>query len=125
MALGTGVMIGAGIFALVGQVGELAGGWMPWAFLAGAVVVLFSTYSYIRHSATNPSSGGIAMLLKAAYDPGVVAGSFSLFMNVSMILAESLLGRTFGTYSCAPSTSATRAYGCRSSPFSPSPPLRP
>lgn len=98
VALGTGVMIGAGIFALVGQVGELAGGWMPWAFLAGAVVVLFSTYSYIRYSATNPSSGGIAMLLKAAYGPGVVAGSFSLFMYVSMILAESLLGRTFGTY---------------------------
>ena len=80
MALGTGVMIGARIFALVGQVGEVAGGWMPWAFIAGAVVVLFSTYSYIRYSATNPSSGGIAMLLKAAYGPGVIAGSFSLFM---------------------------------------------
>lgn len=42
VALGTGVMIGAGIFALVGQVAELAGGWVPWAFLAGAVVVAFS-----------------------------------------------------------------------------------
>ncbi|WP_228549016.1 amino acid permease [Dietzia sp. SYD-A1] len=102
VALGTGVMIGAGIFALVGQVAELAGGWMPWAFLAGAVVVAFSSYSYIRYSATNPSSGGIAMQLKAAYGPGVVAGSVSLFMYVSMILAESLLGRTFGTYMLRP-----------------------
>lgn len=102
VALGTGVMIGAGIFALVGQVAELAGGWVPWAFLAGAVVVAFSSYSYIRYSATNPSAGGIAMLLKAAYGPGVVAGSFSLFMYVSMILAESLLGRTFGTYLLRP-----------------------
>lgn len=102
VALGTGVMIGAGIFALVGQVAELAGGWVPWAFLAGAVVVAFSSYSYIRYSATNPTSGGIAMLLKAAYGPGVVAGSFSLFMYVSMILAESLLGRTFGTYVLRP-----------------------
>ncbi|WP_458117084.1 APC family permease [Arthrobacter sp. D2-10] len=102
MALGTGVMIGAGIFALVGQVAELAGGWVPWAFFAGAVVVAFSSYSYIRYSATNPSAGGIAMLLKAAYGPGVVAGSFSLFMYVSMILAESLLGRTFGTYLLRP-----------------------
>lgn len=102
VALGTGVMIGAGIFALVGQVAELAGGWVPWAFLAGAVVVAFSSYSYVRYSATNPSSGGIAMLLKAAYGPGVVAGSFSLFMYVSMILAESLLGRTFGTYVLRP-----------------------
>lgn len=102
VALGTGVMIGAGIFALVGQVAELAGGWVPWAFLAGAVVVAFSSYSYIRCSAADPSSGGIAMLLKAAYGPGVVAGSFSLFMYVSMILAESLLGRTFGTYVLRP-----------------------
>ena len=102
VALGTGVMIGAGIFALVGQVAELAGGWVPWAFFAGAVVVGFSSYSYIRYSAKNPSSGGIAMLLKAAYGPGVVAGSFSLFMYVSMILAESLLGRTFGTYLLRP-----------------------
>lgn len=96
VALGTGVMIGAGIFALVGQVAELAGGWVPWAFLAGAVVVAFSSYSYIRYSAINPSSGGIAMLLKAAYGPGVAAGTFSLFMYVSMILAESLLGRNRG-----------------------------
>lgn len=102
VALGTGVMIGAGIFALVGQVAELAGGWVPWAFLAGAVVVAFSSYSYIRYSATNPSSGGIAMLLKAAYGPGVLAGSFSLFMYVSMILAESLLGRTFASYLLRP-----------------------
>lgn len=102
VALGTGVMIGAGIFALVGQVAELAGTWVPWAFLAGAVVVAFSSYSYIRYSSANPSSGGIAMLLKAAYGPGVIAGTFSLFMYVSMILAESLLARTFGTYLLQP-----------------------
>lgn len=77
VALGTGVMIGAGIFALVGQVAELAGSWVPWAFLAAAVVVAFSSYSYIRYSSTNPSSGGIAMLLKAAYGPGAIAGTFS------------------------------------------------
>ncbi|MDZ4267920.1 MAG: APC family permease [Mycobacterium sp.] len=102
VALGTGVMIGAGIFALVGQVAELAGSWVPWAFLTAAVVVAFSAYSYIRYSSTNPSSGGIAMLLKAAYGPGVTAGTFSLFMYVSMVLAESLLARTFGTYLLQP-----------------------
>jgi len=110
VALGTGVMIGAGIFALVGQVAELAGGWVPWAFLAGAVVVGLSSYSYVRYSATNPSSGGIAMLLKAAYGPGIAAGSLSLFMYVSMIMAESLLGRTFGTY-------VLRPFGMQSSPL--------
>lgn len=33
IAMGTGVMIGAGIFALTGQVAELAGALFPLAFL--------------------------------------------------------------------------------------------
>ncbi len=102
VSLGTGVMVGAGIFALVGQVAGLAGGWLPAAFLAGAVVVAFSAYSYVKYSGANPSSGGVAMLLKGAYGPGVVAGSFSVFMYVSMVVAESLLARTFGTYMLRP-----------------------
>ena len=95
-------MIGAGIFALVGQVAGLAGDWFPLAFLLGALVAGVSSYSYVRYSSVNPSSGGIAMLLKDAYGAGVTAGSFSLFMYVSMVVAESLLARTFGTYLLRP-----------------------
>ncbi len=102
ISLGTGVMIGAGIFALVGQVAGFAGDWFPFAFLLGAIVAGVSSYSYVRYSSVNPSSGGIAMLLKDAYGPGVAAGSFSLFMYVSMVVAESLLARTFGTYLLRP-----------------------
>lgn len=102
VALGTGVMIGAGIFALVGQVAGLSGGWFPVAFVFGALVAWLSSHSYARYSAVNPSAGGVAMLLKAAYGPGVIAGSFSLFMYVSMVVAESLLARTFGTYLLRP-----------------------
>lgn len=102
VSLGTGVMIGAGIFALVGQVAEFAGDFFPLAFLLGAIVAALSSYSYVRYSSVNPSSGGIAMLLKDAYGPGVMAGSFSLFMYVSMVVAESLLARTFGTYLLRP-----------------------
>ena len=102
VSLGTGVMIGAGIFALVGQVAGFAGDWFPVAFVAGAVVASASSYAYGRYSSVNPSSGGIAMLLKDAYGSGVAAGSFTLFMYVSMVVAESLLARTFGTYLLRP-----------------------
>jgi amino acid transporter len=50
VALGTGVMIGAGIFSLTGQMAELAGAAFPFAFLAAAIVVSFSAYSYIKIS---------------------------------------------------------------------------
>lgn len=67
VALGTGVMIGAGIFALLGQVAELSGQWFPFAFLIGAVISGFSSYTYVKMSNTYPSAGGIGMYLKKVY----------------------------------------------------------
>lgn len=61
VALGTGVMIGAGIFALTGQMAEMTGRLFPLAFLAAAVIVSFSAYSYVKMSNTFPSAGGIGM----------------------------------------------------------------
>ena len=96
--MGTGVMIGAGIFALAGQVAELAGSLFPLAFLAAAIVSGFSAYSYIKVSNKYPSAGGIAMILKRAYGPSTVTGGAALLMAFSMIINESLVARTFGTY---------------------------
>lgn len=98
VAMGTGVMIGAGIFALTGQIAELAGAWFPFAFLAGAMVASFSAYSYVKLSNAYPSAGGIAMFLKKAYGRSVMTGAGALLMYFSMVINESLVARTFGTY---------------------------
>lgn len=98
VSLGTGVMIGAGIFALLGQVAELAGQWFPAAFVIGAIVAAFSSYAYIKMSNTYPSAGGIAMYLKKAYGKKVITGFSALLMAFSMVINESLVARTFGTY---------------------------
>ncbi len=98
VSLGTGVMIGAGIFVLMGQIAELIGDLFPIAFIAGAIIVAFSSYSYVKFSNAFPSSGGVAKFLTKAYGPGTAAGSFSLLMYVSMIVAESLVAGTFGAY---------------------------
>jgi amino acid transporter len=98
VAMGTGVMIGAGIFALTGQVAELAREWFPLAFLAGAVISAFSAYSYVKMSRAYPSAGGIAMFLNKAYGKGVITGAAALLMYFSMVINESLVARTFGTY---------------------------
>lgn len=98
VSLGTGVMIGAGIFALTGQVAELAGDLFPIAFLAAAVIVGFSAYSYVKLSNAFPSSGGVAMFLREEYGLGTATGALALFMYVSMVINESLVARTFGAY---------------------------
>lgn len=99
VAMGTGVMIGAGIFALTGQVAELAGTWFPVAFLISGIIAAFSSYSYIKVCSKYPSSGGIAMILKKAYGPSTITGASSLLMYFSMVINESLVARTFGSYS--------------------------
>lgn len=98
VALGTGVMIGAGIFALLGQIAELSGALFPLIFFIGAIISSFSAYSYIKMSNAYPSAGGIAMYLKKAYGEGTVTASAALLMALSMVINESLVARTFGTY---------------------------
>ena len=102
VSMGTGVMIGAGIFALTGQIAELAGPWFPLSFVAGAIVTAFSAYTYIKMSNAFPSAGGIGMILQKAYGPGAIAGAASLLMAFSMVINESLVARTFGTYVLRP-----------------------
>ncbi|MBN4056006.1 APC family permease [bacterium AH-315-J23] len=99
VAMGTGVMIGAGILALTGQIAELAGSLFPLAFLAAAVVTAFSAYSYVKMSNAYPSAGGIGMFLEKAYGRGVITAASALLMYFSMVINQSLVARTFGTYS--------------------------
>ncbi len=98
VALGTGVMIGAGIFALLGQVAELSGTWFPYIFIVGAIISGFSAYSYIKVSNAYPSAGGIAMILMKAYGKTTLTAAASVLMALSMVINESLVARTFGSY---------------------------
>ena len=102
IAMGTGVMIGAGIFALTGQIAQLAGPLFPLAFIVGAIITGFSAYSYIRMSNAWPSAGGIAMILQKCYGSGAVAAGAALLMALSMVIAESLVARTFAAYVLRP-----------------------
>jgi len=99
IALGTGVMIGAGIFALTGQMAEMTGALFPLAFLSAALIVSFSAYSYVKMSNAYPSAGGIGMYLYKAYGGTLPTAFNALLMYFSMVVAQSFLARTFGSYS--------------------------
>ena len=96
--LGTGVMIGAGIFALTGQMAEMTGALFPLAFLSAAIIVGFSAYSHIKISNAYPSAGGIGMYLHKAYGDRLPTAFNALLMYFSMVIAQSFLARTFGSY---------------------------
>lgn len=98
VALGTGVMIGAGIFALTGQMAQMTGSLFPLAFLSAALIVSCSAYSYVKLSHAYPSAGGIAMYLEKAYGRTLTTVFHALLMYFSMVIAQSFLARTFGSY---------------------------
>lgn len=58
----------------------------------------FSAYSYVKMAEQYPSAGGIAMFLMKAYGKGTVTAGMALLMYFSMVINESLVARTFGTY---------------------------
>ena len=102
VGMGTGVMIGAGIFSLTGQIAQLAGPYFALSFVLGAIITSFSAYSYIKMSNAWPSSGGVAMILQKAYGPGAIAAAAALLMALSMVISESLVARTFASYVLRP-----------------------
>jgi len=66
-AYGVGVMVGAGIYVLVGIVAGSAGVWAPLAFLLAGVVALPSALSYAELSARMPVAAGEAVFVEAGF----------------------------------------------------------
>ncbi len=98
VAMGIGAMVGAGIFALLGQAGQIAGSAVWMSFAAGGGIALLSGYSMGKLGARFPSSGGLVEYLVQGYGEGVFSGTISVLMYMSALVSVSLIARTFGTY---------------------------
>lgn len=98
VSLGVGTMIGAGIFALLGQAGAMAGSAVWISFLLGGMIALLSGYSLGKLGARYPSAGGIAEYLIHGYGNGLFAGAMSVLMYAAALVSLSLVAKTFGTY---------------------------
>jgi|SRR4051794_19463757 amino acid transporter len=57
--IGVGAMVGAGIFALLGAAGEVAGAAVWLSFLIAGVVAALQGYSFAKLGARYPSAGGL------------------------------------------------------------------
>lgn len=98
-ALGIGSMVGAGIFALLGQATIAAGRDVFLSFLAGGIIALLAGYSFARLSAKFPGPGGLIDFLAEAFPTGLFAGTMSLVYFVTLIVTVAVVGKSFGAYS--------------------------
>lgn len=101
VSLGVGTMIGAGIFALLGEAGAIAGSAVYLSFIIGGVIALFSGYSLGKLGARYPSAGGIVEYLAQGYGVGLVTGSMSIMLYIAAVVSLSLIAKTFGSYAAS------------------------
>ncbi|WP_205522638.1 APC family permease [Myxococcus eversor] len=97
-ALGIGSMVGAGIFALLGQAALLVGPETWLSFALAGVVALLSGYSYAKLSSRYPSSGGITRFFEEGFGRGLVSGTLSLIYLVTLAISVAMVAKTFGAY---------------------------
>ncbi len=91
-------MIGAGIFALLGEAGAVAGSAAYISFILGGIIALLSGYSLGKLGARYPSAGGIVEYLVQCYGVGPLAGSMSIMLYIAAVVSLSLIAKTFGNY---------------------------
>lgn len=97
-ALGIGSVVGAGIFALLGQVVTMAGDKTYLSFIIAGIAALFSGYSYSRLAAAYPDSGGLTDYFKIAFRKKSVAGTFSLIYWITSMISICMMAKSFGIY---------------------------
>lgn len=101
VGIGVGAMIGAGIFALIGQAGSIAGKAVYISFIIGAMVAAISGYSLAKLGATYPAAGGIVEYVVQAFGTNIFTGGISVMLYLSSIIALALLSKAFGSYAAA------------------------
>ena len=100
-ALGIGAMVGAGIFALLGQAALIAGNGTYIAFLLGGVVALLSGYSYAKLAAHYPDAGGLTAYFDEAFSARRLSGTLSLIYLFTLAATVALVAKAFGAYASA------------------------
>ena len=72
--IGVGAMVGAGIFALLGAAGEVAGAAVWVSFMIAGIVAGLQGYSFAKLGSRFPSAGGILEYVARGYGDGHVTG---------------------------------------------------
>ena len=97
--LGVGAMVGAGIFALLGEAGAVAGAATWISFLIAGIVSLLIGYNVVKLGVRYPSSGGLFEYLLQGFGNGRLLGIAAWLGYMSAVLIVcSMCAVSFGDY---------------------------
>ena len=97
--LGIGSMVGAGIFALLGEAAAVAGSAVWLSFLLAGVVTILLAYNVIKLGIRCPSSGGLIEYLRQGFGNGRLLGVASwLGYAAAFVIVTAMVAVSFGSY---------------------------
>lgn len=96
--IGIGSMVGAGIFALFGEAGTIAGAAVWVSFLIGGIIALLQGYSFAKLGARYPSAGGIVDWIVRGYGSGLFTGGIVVLGYFAYVIVTAMVAVSFGNY---------------------------
>jgi amino acid transporter len=115
--LGVGAMVGAGIFALLGEAGAIAGSAVWISFLIAGLISLALGYAFVKLGTRYPSSGGLITYLIQGFGNGRLVGVASWLGYVTaIVVVGAMVAVSFGDYAArllfddAPGSSTSKVF---------------
>ena len=99
--IGVGAMVGAGIFALLGAAGEVAGAAVWLSFLLAGVVAGLQGYSFAKLGARYPTAGGLLEYVAKATGNGHFTGITSWLTYSANAIVTAMVAVSFGSYAAS------------------------
>jgi len=99
--LGVGSMVGAGVFALLGEAGAVAGSAVWISFLLGGGIAALLGYVVVKLGVRYPSSGGLVAYLFEGFGPGRLAGATGWLYYFAALIVTAMVSVSFGNYAAS------------------------
>jgi amino acid transporter len=96
--IGVGSMVGAGIFALLGTAGEVAGSAVWISFLLAGGVAALQGYSFAKMGARYPSAGGFLEYVIRGWGQGHFTGVIAWMLLAVNAIITAMVAVSFGSY---------------------------
>lgn len=95
---GTGTILGAGIYALIGNIAAVSGIYTPVSFLISAFIAAFVAFTYAELSSRYPKSAGEAVYVSKAFTRRELTALVGWGIVLTGIVSSAVMARAFAGY---------------------------
>ena len=107
--IGVGSMVGAGIFALLGAAGAVAGAAVWLSFLIAGAIAMLQGYSFAKLGARYPTGGGMLEYVAKGFGDGHFTGVTAWLVYLANAIVTAMVAVSFGSYASSMLTGEEKA----------------